>query len=141
MLVHAAIEEVRGPSSSIPLDDVYDRLSCVSFLLEIGTKDVMFCLGELLDRGWIGGIDDRKGWQTLELRQPNVERLLEELYGKLKDAELTTERAMEEMGCDYFIALHVIKRLEERGEILPDEGPMAGYMWHWNEGKMDSNIM
>lgn len=133
MFVHAAVEETGGQGSSVHLDDVYDGLSCASFLIEIGTRDVMFCLGELLERGWVEGMGERDGYQVLELRRPGVEHLVEGLHGRLRGADVTTEGAMAELGWDYFTALHVIKRLEESGDMEPDDGARAGYLWHWVE--------
>jgi len=133
MLVHAAVEDSRGSSPTISLTEFYDSLSSVSLFMDIRMKDVTFCLAELLERGWIGGVKERRGREIIQLRQPQVEHIQEGLREKLGGSEVTVEGAMGEMGLDYFTAYHVIRRLEREGELLPEEGITGIREWHWRE--------
>jgi len=131
-LVHAAIEEVRGSGVEVSLPEFHARLSDVALFLDVGMNDLMVCLADLKNRGWVEGMTERRGRQLLLLRQPDVEHLVTSLKESLGDAAVTTEGAVEAQGWDYFTALHVIKQLERRGELKPDEDG-GGCTWRWVE--------
>lgn len=137
LLVHASVEQVRGARSSVSLNEFYDRLSCISFFLDVGFKGVMFCFAELLERGWIGGLKDVGGRQMLEIKQPELGHLEAELREAMEGAEVTTDFIVNEMNWDYFTALHIVKKLERQGDLVLDEGS-GGVSWHWgNNGGVD----
>jgi len=133
-LIHAAIEEARGPEAEVDLSALYALLSGATLFLDIGMNDVMICLTDLKDRGWIEGIEEKGGRQTLVLRQPNIEHLISRLRAQFGGAAVTTRRAVEVLGWDYFTALHVIKHLERSGELEPDENGTDGCAWRWRNG-------
>ncbi len=130
LLVHASVEQVRGTQSSVSLNEFYDRLSCISFFLDVGFKGVMFCFAELLERGWIGGLKDVGGRQMLEIKQPELGHLEAELREAMEGAEVTTDFIVNEMNWDYFTALHIVKKLERQGDLVLDEGS-GGVSWRW----------
>ncbi len=133
MLAHATIEEMRGGVATISLTEFYDRLSSVSLFMDVRMKDVTLCLAELLERGWIGGVEKRRGREVIRLRQPQLEHIQGNLRGKMGSSDVTVEGAMEEMDLEYFTAYHIVKRLERDGELVLEEGVSGDRRWRWGK--------
>ena len=129
-IVHVAMEDVRGSRDFVPLNEFYDRLSCVSLFLSIGFNDVMFCFAELLERGWVGRIQDVGGRQVLEITRPQLDELYADFERALRGEAITTDSVMRDLDLDFFTAFHLIKDLERSGVLMPDEFNSEP-AWRW----------
>lgn len=135
-IVHATVEEVRGHDALVALPVFHAQLSAVTFFLDVGMNDVMVCLADLKNRGWVEGMEEKRGREVLVLRQPDIENLVSDLKKRLGEEEVTTRRAVEAMGWDYFTSLHLVKQLELRGELEPDEDTFGERIWRWRDDAM-----